>query len=82
MSPTIPQRNNQLTKEKFKCPTNFWGGKLNFFIDIFYVHYCSQLSTAIGSAQPNLVKNPDQDLSILQWAATLLPKELLDLDFE
>ena len=42
----------------------------------------TQLSTAIGSAQPNLVKNPDQDLSILQWAATLLPKELLDLDFE
>ena len=28
------------------------------------------LSTAIGSAQPNLVKNTDQDLSILQWAAT------------
>ena len=30
----------------------------------------AQLSTAIGSAQPNLVKNTYQDISILQWGAT------------
>ena len=43
---------------------------LNKIYEVFLA-ISPQLSTAVSSAQPNLVKNTDQDLSILQWAATL-----------
>ena len=57
-------------------------GHILAFHIIFLVFRGTQLSTAICSAQSNLVQNTDQDPSILQWEATPEPKQLLNLVFE